>query len=246
VIARIDGAPVSALDLDASSAEPAHSDPRRALDILVARKLLAAEARARGLAGAAGTRAKLAAVRREAAAREEEVLRDALFAALKGDAEPTDAELRAHYEATRLRYAERQFRLLRQRFGSEAAARAANTELGREGRLDPAKAEALGPAPVAGLPREIVGAALRLRTPGERGLALEPGGAASLVELVELLPAEPAPFEAVRERVAESVRTQRAQEALRAELARLRAEAKVEVDEEVLRGLSSRALASER
>lgn len=86
---------------------------------------------------------------------------------------------------------------------------------------------------MAGLPRAVLPEALRLRRPGERTLVIRDGTIA-LVELVEEIPAAPRPFDDVRSEVEKSLRTIRAQEAFRAELARLRAQANVMVDEQAL------------
>lgn len=181
------------------------------------RRLAAAEARRQGLDAAPEVRAALEQVRREAAAREEEVLRDALFARIRDGLVLSEDELRAHYEANRVRYTERRVRLRRQAFASAEAARAAQAALGPEGRLDPAAAEDLGPLSIAAAAEAAGPEVVALRRPGER-VVVSREGAGALVELVEVLPAEPLPFEAVRGQVEKSLRTLRAQEAFRAEI----------------------------
>src|SRR5690606_38959264 len=114
--------------------------------------------------------------------------------------------------------------------------RAADARLGKEGRLDPAVAAEREPAPVAALPGELAPEALRLHAPGQRIVAVRDGGA-TLVELVEILRGEPRSFEAVRSEVEKSLRTIRAQEAFRSEVARLRAEAGVVVDQSAVAAL---------
>lgn len=184
------------------------------------RRLAAAEARRQGLDAAPEVRAALEEARREAAAQEEEVLRDALFARIRDGLVLSEEEVRAHYEAHRVRYTERRVRLRRQAFASEEAARAAQAALGPGGRLDPAAAEELGPLSIAAAAAEAVGPeVVALHRPGERVVVPREGGSA-LVELVEVLPAEPLPFEAVRGQVEKSLRTLRAQEAFRAEIER--------------------------
>ncbi len=237
-VAEVNGAPVLADELEAIAAE-APADAARRLDRVIARKLAAGEARRRGLDREGAVRVALDRVRREQALREEEILRDALYGVLYDTAVVSEDELRGQYEKTRARYTERRLRLRRQRFASEAAARAMQQRLGAAGRLDATAAETIGPAPIEGLPRDVVPEALRLQRPGDRVLVLR-DGAYSLVELVEILPAEPRSFDDVRAKVEKSLRTLRAQENFRAEVARLRAEARVVVDEDALRRLSLR------
>lgn len=207
---------------------------QRAMDVVIARKLAAREARLRGIDATDATREKLEALRREANAREEEILRDALFSALRDGASISDADLRAHFEKTRARHTERRIALRRQRFASEADANAAMASLGSEARLDPATTETLLPATAEKLPADVIPEALRLTRVGDRVVIVREGGAA-LVELVAIEPAAQMTFEEARRDVEESLRTLRAQEAFRAEIARLRAEAGVEVDLDALR-----------
>ncbi|MCU0669781.1 MAG: peptidylprolyl isomerase [Myxococcota bacterium] len=204
------------------------------MDVVIARKLAAREARLRGIDATDATREKLEALRREANAREEEILRDALFSALRDGASISDADLRAHFEKTRARHTERRIALRRQRFASEADANAAMASLGSEARLDPATTETLLPATAEKLPADVIPEALRLTRVGDRVVIVREGGAA-LVELVAIEPAAQMTFEEARRDVEESLRTLRAQEAFRAEIARLRAEAGVEVDLDALR-----------
>jgi hypothetical protein len=240
VLAHGAGWAVTVDDLSLPSAPAALSarDRQRALDAAIARKLAAGEAQRRGLDRAPEVAAKLRAVRREAAAREEALLQDALFASLRDALPIPEEELRAQYEKTKALYTERRLALRRQSFTSESEARAADVALGAEGRLDPARSEALIPAGPGNLPPAVRPEALKLRQPGERTLVLR-DGSASLVELVEILPAEPLPFDAVRKQLETSLRVQRAQEAFRTEIERLRADAKVEVDEAALSKLGA-------
>ena len=196
------------------------SDPERASRIAHIRELAAEEARRRGLDEAPEVQAALARLRDESRQREEELLRDALFAEIRNGLVLSEEDLQAHYEQTRVRYTERRVRLRRQRFASQAEARAADEALGPEGRLDPALAEELDPLPSAALPGEVGPEALALTTPGERVLVAEGDGGA-LVELVEVQPAEPRSFESVRPQVEKSLRALRAQQAFRAEIERL-------------------------
>ena len=83
--------------------------------------------------------------------------------------------------------------------------------------------------------------ALRLERPGERTVAGSKEEGWSLIELAEVLPAEPRPFEAVRSEVEASLRQKEATAAFRALLDELRAEADVRVDEGALARLSASA-----
>ena len=234
-LASVDGSVIEAADL-APDAEGARNDPKRQLEAVIARKLATAEARLRKLDAQPEIAAKLGAIRRAAARSEEETLRDALFASLRDAVVLTDEELRAHYEKTKLRYAERRWQLLRQRFASEAEAQAADAKLGGDGRLDATSAEAIGPATAAEVAAATSPEVLRLQRSGQR-ITVAHDGSYELVELVEILPAEPKPFDAVRPQVEASLRTLRAQEAFRREVDRLRAAAKIEIDAAALSAL---------
>lgn len=242
-LASVDGSAIDASDL-ALGEGGARRDPKRQLDAAIARKLTTAEARLRQLEERPETAAQLTAIRRDAARREEEALRDALFASARDAIVLSDEELRAHYEKTKLRFAERRWRLLRQRFASDAEARAADAELGADGRLDAARSEAIGPATAAEVAAATSPEVLRLQRPGQRATVAHDGGY-ELVELVEILPAEPKPFDAVRAQVEASLRTLRAQEMFRAEIDRLRAAAKIEIDAAALDALHAAPSANE-
>jgi len=195
-------------------------EPERASRIARIRELAAEEARRRGLDGAPEVQAALARLHDETRQREEELLRDALFAAIRDGLVLEEDELRAHYEQTRVRYTERRVRLRRQRFASQAEARAADEALGTAGRLDPALAEELDPMPSAAAAAAVGPETLALTMPGERVLVAEGNGSA-LVELVDVQPAVQRPFEDVRVQVEKSLRILRAQVAFREEMERL-------------------------
>jgi hypothetical protein len=239
-VARLDGVPITAADLTDGSLRARQLEPRRALDLVIARKLAAREAESRGLDDASELQAQLAALRREAVAREEALLRDALFASTRDALAVSDEDLRAHFEKTKVRYTERRLRLRRAAFASEDAARAADAQLGPSERLDAVSSEEIGPAAVSALPQTVLPEALRLREPGERLIVLR-DGAAALVELVEMLPAEARPFEAVRPQVERELRAQRAAADFQQLLGGLRAQARIEIDEAALREVGSPA-----
>jgi len=237
VVARLDGEPILLREARALLREGAAADPvrrRAAVEGVITRRLAAAEARRRGLAAEPTLHAELDAVEREARARREALLRDALYARIREALVLSEAELRAHYAKIRSRFLERQVRLRRRGFPDRAAAEAAHAASRPEGRLDPGASEALGPAAVRALPAEMLPEVLELEAPGDRVVVDAAEGTAALVELVEVLPAEAPAFEAVRERVEASLRTLRAQEAMRELLAERRAAASVEIDEAAL------------
>jgi len=102
-------------------------------------------------------------------------------------------------------------------------------------RLDSIHSEVLGPAPLRDLPRSLLPEILELQAVGDQLVIEREGEAeATWVELLEILPAEPLPFERVREQVEASLRTLRGQEAMRARLAELRARSSVRIDEAAL------------
>jgi len=237
VLARLDGEPILLREARALLREGEAADPARrraAVKGVITRRLAAAEARRRGLDAEPTLHAELAAINREARARREALLRDVLYARIREELALTEAELRAHYAKIRSRFLERQVRLRRRSFPDRAAAEAADAALGPEGRLDPRASETLGPAPVRALPPEVLPEALGLEAVGDRVVVDAAEGTAALVDLAEVLPAEAPAFEAVRERVEASLRTLRAQEAMRELLAERRAAASVEIDEGVL------------
>jgi hypothetical protein len=179
-------------------------------------------------------RAQVDALRRDAAAREEGLLRDALQASLESQISVTEDELRARYEQTKARFTERRLRLRRAVFPTAEAARAEDQKLGADGRLDPASSEEIGPLPVQKLFQAQWFGAMRLREPGQR-VVVDREGKFALVELEEVLPPAPLPFEEVREQLEHEVRSQRGGEALAKLAQELRAAAHLEVDEAVLK-----------
>jgi hypothetical protein len=186
---------------------------------------------------------RLAAIRREAGAREEATLRDALFARMKADLNLSEQDLHDFYEKTKIRFTTRELHLRRLAFPSRADAEAAFAKLGAQERLDPKVSENLGPEAIEKLPPTVLPEALQLRQPGDR-VIVQHGAEVSIVELVEILPAEPRPFEEVRDRVEDGLRTLRAQEAFAKEIERLREDTRVEIDEAALSGLASQAVPS--
>jgi parvulin-like peptidyl-prolyl isomerase len=75
---------------------------------------------------------------------------------------------------------------------------------------------------------------MRLSEPGQRVVVEREGGFA-LLELVEVLPPAPPPFEEVREQIESELRAQKSAEAFARLSQELRAAAKVEIDEAMLK-----------
>ncbi len=80
VVARLNGEPLTIADLRGGFPGAMGGNPGHALDTAVARRLAAQEAGRRGLDATSTVQAQIEALRREAAAREEALLRDALQA----------------------------------------------------------------------------------------------------------------------------------------------------------------------
>jgi len=240
VVAHLNGAPIEVDDLRVSFPLAMRGDLRPALDATVARRLVADEARRRGLDAKDDVQAQLAALRSEAAAREETLLRDALVASLDADVAVSEEELRAQYEKAPMRFMEPQLHLRRAAFPTAEAAQAENARLGADGRLDPAASEELGPAPVEELMQQGIMGMMRLQAPGER-IVVPREGHYELIELIERLPPSPLPFEKVRPQLEVQLRSQRAGEAFAKLVEELRAKAKLEVDEAALAAEAARA-----
>jgi len=234
VVAWVGGEPIRVEDVVGRSGQwRGKQDPRRRVEDGIGARLAVQEARRRELDESPRVSERIAAIRREAVEREEDALRNALFDTLRDGIELTEEELRQHYQDTKARYFERQIHLRRLGLDSEEAARAADVALGPAGRLDPAASEDLGPAVLRDLPPSVLPEALKLKAPGDR-VVLGKEGEWALVELVEVLPTVPQPFEQARDRVEASLRTLRTQAALRELVERLRAEADIEIDESVI------------
>jgi len=233
VVARVEDEPISVEDLRMAGIPGIPARREQLLQAAITRRLAAEEARHRGLDRTSDVQARIEGVRREARASEEAVLRDALFQSVRDGLHISEADLRDYYEKTKSLYFERQVKLRQEGFPSKAEAEAAMGKLGAEGRLDPAKSEAIGPASMQDLPKTVIPEAYQLRKPGDR-VVVAREERFSIVELDEVLPAVQRPFEAVRDRVEKSLRTLRASETYRALLEKRRAEAKIEINQKVL------------
>ena len=202
------------------------------LEVLVRRKLALVEARRRGLENDPKVRGEIEEIRQNALRQEEGVLRNALFNSIRLGLQVSEEDLRAQYEKTKDRYLERQWSLRTQSFASEDEARAADKELGANGRLDPKQSEAPGPLPAEKLTRAVLVILHELKQPGDRKIvALDRW---TIVELVEYLPAAQIPFDAVRDKVELNLRAIRAEEILGEELDKARSEIGVTIDEAAL------------
>jgi hypothetical protein len=232
-VARVGDAIISAEELRASGlTDP--SQRRRLLDQAIARILAAEEATRRQLPRNAEVAARLARLRRDAQAREQETLRDSLFVSVRDGLTPTESDLRRHFEATKLRYAERQVRLRWWGFTTGRESRAALAEKGGTAALAPGKSESIGPTPLGSLPAKVLPEVFHFAKPGDRLASGTESEGFGVVELVEVLPAAMLPFEAVRDRVEASWRTLEGQRAFAKLMAELREKAHIEIDEAAL------------
>ncbi len=231
IVARIDGHAISMEEvlgiLPRSLSAQSEGARRRAVDAVVIRHLAAREAHGRGLDADPAVRAELERARREAAVREEAILRDALARSLSAEIELTEEDLREHHRATRQRYGELRVRLRRSALatGDDTTAFAPAEPTNP---VDGASGETIGPVPVTRLPASLLPEAAGLVREGDR-VVIDRDGASFLVELIEVRH-EPLPFEEVRDRVEQSLRALRGQQAFRARIDALREDARVEID----------------
>lgn len=235
IIARLGDRAFDAAELVVAGEPRGETDPDALLKIAVGNVLAADEARRRGLADDPARRAEIALLRARARVEEDSLLAQALFETERAGLSPSEDELRAHYEATRNRYLVQKMALRRVVFDSKEKAEAADRALGPDGHLDPAAAEEISATEIQRLPAAVLPEATYLRQPGQRVVAGKEEEGWSLVELVDHVPADPAPFQDVRERVRDDFTALRAIERVSAQVEELRAQAKLEIDETALR-----------
>jgi hypothetical protein len=228
VVATVNGEPIAVADLH--DGMPTRSSLEERLDRAIDYALAAQEARRRALDEDPAVREAIERIRSQARRDEGQALREALHRALLAEVSFSESDLQRHHAETKARYFERQYRFRRMVYDTEGAALEAAVALGTAGHLDEQQAESIGPVVANDLPRDILPDALRMRTPGARAV-IQGDSRWQLVELVEILPAEPQPFDAVRERVEASLRAQLAQAELVERIGQLRAEAVIDVDE---------------
>ena len=233
VVARLNGEPITIDDLQGGYPRALRAQRTHAIDNAVQRRLTAREARRRGLDVKSPLRAQLEALWREAAAREEALLRHALQTSLEAEVAVTEAELHAHYDRTKPRYTKRLLRLRQAVFASEQAARAEDQLLGVGGRLDPATTQEIGPSSDQKLKQMGLPGVMQLREPGQR-VVVERDGGFALVELIEELPPAPLPFEEARDLVEKDLRSERGREAFAKLAQELLGASRLEIDEAVL------------
>jgi hypothetical protein len=233
VVARV--ADQVVLTTELGEAGPPEEMSRR-LDGLVDRKVAAIEARRRGLDRDPYNRATIESFYRGARAREEMLLRNALYNSIRLGLEVDEEALQAHYERTKQRYRGPIWTLRTRRFASEAEAHETAARLGSSGRLEAATSETVGPLPPELMPAPIRAAMPAIETSQGR-LVYQLDGAWSVIEVVDVAPNGLLPLEAVRDKVEASWRAVRAEELLREEIARARAQLGVEIDEAVLADL---------
>lgn len=234
-LARLGSRTIDAAELVATGQIRRETDREALLRAAVGNILAAEEAKSRGLADDPAIRARIALLRARARIEEDSLLAQVLFEAERAAIEPTDEELRAHYEETKSRYLVRKMVLRRIAYASREDAEAADRTLGPDGRLDPAHAEDIAATEIQKLPISVLPEATFLRRPGDRAVAGKAEEGFSLVELVDDVAAEARPFEQVRERVREDLRIQRALARIEALVEERRKTAEVEIDEAALR-----------
>ena len=230
VVARIGQRELRAAELGAPA--PDAAGRRRQLEEAITRVLAADEARRLDLVGSNPKLAEaIAEVRREAMVREEALLRDALFAQVADAAAPTEEEVRAAYEATKANYRETQLTL---RFTPASSRAEAEALLAQPAGTAASGVETIGPAAIRRLPAKVLPEALTLAAPGERAVAGSANEGFGVIELVEILPAAPVPYEDAHDRVARSLRIRAGQQAFRKRIDSLRGEQDIQVFDQVL------------
>jgi hypothetical protein len=233
VVVRLNGEPITIDGLVGGYPRQTRGERTHAIDNAVQRILTAREARRRGLDATDAMRAKIEALHRQAVAREEILLRDALQASLAQQVVLTEADLRAHYAQTQVRYTRRRMRLREASFDSREAAQAADQRLGLSGRLDPSASREIGPLPIDQRMQAQLPGVMGLQQPGQR-ILVEREGKFALIELEEELPQAPLPFEEVRGDVEQDLRSRRGKQAFDQLSQQLVAASRVEMVEEVL------------
>lgn len=88
--------------------------------------------------------------------------------------------------------------------------------------------------PIEQLMQMRVPGLMRLHEPGQR-IVVEREGDFALIEMVEVLPTAPRPFEEVREQIESELRAQKAAEAFAKLVEELRSAARLEIDEAALK-----------
>ena len=233
-IARVGEDMISRAELAAAHPGKTVAARRETLDALIDNRLAVHEARRRGLHASKDLAAKIDSIHMEADRKERELLRDALYRAVRVELATPEDELLNHYEATKRRYAERRIILDRTPYPSRTEATKALEEDAPETPF-----ERLGPLPLAKLSPSVLPEAAYLRKTGERRLTKDDDGHWSVIELVEILDAEPRAFEEVRDAVEKNYRVRKGSAALRKILDRLRQQTTIAIDEDALNDAAS-------
>ena len=232
VVARVGDVAITRAELIAANSGNSGSTAesrRQTLDATIDTRMAAREARRRGLHEAPDVATKILTIRIEAQKRERELLRDALYDSVRSELPVTESELQNHYQTTQRRYAKRQIVVGRTEYSS-------HLEASNALKAKPASpsTERLGPLPLAKLPASVLPEAARLRKIGDRGLAEADDGTWSVIELIEILAAEPLAFAEVREAVEKNYRVRKGNEAFRALLDHLRDDVEIVINEQAL------------
>lgn len=206
---------------------------RQAVDLAVSDRLFAAEARRRGLDRDDAVSHRIDAIRRDAAARERAVLRDALVREISGDARISESELKQHFEANRQRYQRRLYTLRQASYASKQAAEQAAKKLADGGTLESARFASIGPVLLSELPAAYQRQMSTVRKAGQT-LVLQGDGEWLLVEVVDVKLAQAESYDEVRKQVFASLRQERIRQAVESLMSELKSGAQVSIDDAVL------------
>jgi hypothetical protein len=230
VLAWVDGEP---LDVEAvgAGAQSGGEEAKQALKRAIDRRLLADEARRRGVEDELWVREQLARVRAETRRAEEEILVDALAAELLGDDAAAEPALRELFDADPARFARPRYTLRLSRHATREAAELAAKTLAETGFLAETRFEDLGPAFGWELPDWLRAQVGTLDAPGRRLVVEQPDGFV-LVELAALELAPPPSYEPARDELLRAARRGLAGDALLRELERLREQREIRIAED--------------
>jgi hypothetical protein len=206
---------------------------RRAVELAVNDRLFAAEARRRGLDREGELQRRVQAIRRDAAARERSLLREALVREVAGETRISEAELKESFEKNRALYQRRLYTLRHAAFPSREAAEQAARALDAGGSLEQARFESIGPVLLHELPRMFQRQVAAVRKPGQ-ALVVPGDGNWLAVEVVDVQLAPAESYEDVRRQLFASLRQERNREIVEKLMAELKQNATVQLEEAVL------------
>ena len=225
IVGEVNGSPLYLEEIQPLVTEGVPLD--RALEVVVARRLAAGLGT--DLVSDPVVAREIALINLEAKTRTDGLIRDTLFLRKKNELTTTDSDIESYYDENRARFFQRTVTVDVWELGTErmATAAASNSEpiTGSSRRL--------GPVTLQELPKGFGRAVIGIEEVGGRR-AIECDEQWCVVELVDRASASPIPLERVRERIAESLRTQRAQRLVSELIATGRAKARVSIDRAVI------------